>query len=189
MTNFNGTFRRGFALGPNASTSRPGFIRAEVRLLLFALLYFALCHAMGAQELAGTYPSRVRRLVLAATTCGIGSTAAGWDVRDGVGVVMNGLVWANPLSTIWRVMAYSAWSSIPYLGNITAPTLVVCGRDDRVAPIGNSRTLAGRIPNATLVELAEGHDLQEPEAAERLAYVVEGFLARGADATKDSFTL
>jgi pimeloyl-ACP methyl ester carboxylesterase len=160
----------------------------ELGLERVDVLGFSLGGAV-AQELASTFPSRVRRLVLAATTCGIGSTAAGWDPRDGVGVVMNGLVRANPLSTIWRVMAYSAWSSIPYLGAITAPTLVICGLDDRVAPIGNSRTLAGRIPNATLIELTEGHDLQEPGAAERLAHVVERFLAREAHATRDSFTL
>src|ERR1700722_8379695 len=31
-----------------------------------------------AQELAARYPSRVARLVLAATSCGVGSTLAGW---------------------------------------------------------------------------------------------------------------
>jgi poly(3-hydroxyoctanoate) depolymerase len=152
------------------------------------VLGFSLGGAV-AQELAGTHASRVRRLVLAATTCGIGSTLVGWDLRDGAGVVLNGLVWANPLSTLWRVMAYSAWSSIPYLGTIAAPTLVVCGREDRVAPIGNSRTLAGRIPNAALIELDEGHDLQEPGAAEQLAHVVERFLARASHANKESFAL
>ncbi len=149
----------------------------ELRLERVDVLGFSLGGAV-AQELAGTYPTRVRRLVLAATSCGIGSTLAGWDMRDGVAVVVNGLVRANPVATIWRVMAFAAWSSIPYLGSIEAPTLVVCGSEDRVAPIANSRSLANRIPNARLIELDEGHDLQETGAAEDLARVVEGFLAR-----------
>ena len=149
----------------------------ELGLERVDVLGFSLGGAV-AQELAGTYPTRVRRLVLAATSCGIGSTLAGWDMRDGVAVVVNGLVRANPVATIWRVMAFAAWSSIPYLGSIEAPTLVVCGSEDRVAPIANSRSLANRIPNARLVELDEGHDLQATGAAEHLARVVEGFLAR-----------
>ena len=96
----------------------------ELGLERVDVLGFSLGGAV-AQELAGTYPTRVRRLVLAATSCGIGSTLAGWDMRDGVAVVVNGLVRANPVATIWRVMAFAAWSSIPYLGSIEAPTLVV----------------------------------------------------------------
>jgi pimeloyl-ACP methyl ester carboxylesterase len=142
-----------------------------------------------AQELAARYPSRVGRLVLAATSCGVGSTLAGWDLRDSAAIVLNGLIRANPLSTMWRVMAFSAWSSIPFLGSIEAPTLVVCGSRDRVAPLANSRSLVGRIPNATLVELSEGHDLQGPEAAQKLARVVKEFLARDEQMAEARFTL
>ena len=160
----------------------------ELGLERVDVLGFSLGGAV-AQELAGTYPTRVRRLVLAATSCGIGSTLAGWDMRDGVAVVVNGLVRANPVATIWRVMAFAAWSSIPYLGSIEAPTLVVCGSEDRVAPIANSRSLANRIPNARLIELDEGHDLQETGAAEDLARVVEGFLARDLDSIEEYCSL
>ncbi|MGP8010677.1 MAG: alpha/beta fold hydrolase [Acidimicrobiales bacterium] len=141
-----------------------------------------------AQELAASHPTRVRRLVLAATSCGFGSSFIGWDVRESVSILMNGLFRVNALSTLWRVMAIASWSSIPFLGTIAAPTLVVCGRQDRVTPVGNSRTLAERIPNATLIELSEGHDLQEPGAAEELARVVEEFLVRDPR-TEDCFTL
>jgi pimeloyl-ACP methyl ester carboxylesterase len=131
-----------------------------------------------AQEMAARYPTRVRRLVLAATSCGVGSTHAGWDMRDSMGILMNGFIRANPLSTLWRVMAFSSWSSIPFLGSIGAPTLVVCGSNDRVAPVENSRALAARIPNASLIELDEGHDFQIAGAAEHLARIVSEFLAR-----------
>jgi pimeloyl-ACP methyl ester carboxylesterase len=138
-----------------------------------------------AQEMAARHPTRVHRLILAATSCGIGSTLAGWDMRDSAAVLTNGLVRANPLSTLWRVMALASWSSIPYLGTLGAPTLVVCGSQDQVAPIANSRALANRIPNAILTELSQGHDLQAPGAAEQLALVVEAFLTRDPQSTKE----
>lgn len=142
-----------------------------------------------AQELAARHPTRVRRLVLAATTCGAGSSLVGWDLRDSVAILMNGLFRVNAVSTLWRIMAISTWSSIPFLGAIKAPTLVVCGSQDRVAPISNSRTLAARIPNATLIELSEGHDLQESGAADVLARVVEKFLARDIQSTDECSSL
>jgi pimeloyl-ACP methyl ester carboxylesterase len=159
----------------------------ELELARVDVLGFSLGGAV-AQQLTAGHPTRVRRLVLAATSCGIGSTLAGWDLRDSVAIVMNGLVRANPLSTLWRVMAFSTWSSIPYLGSIEAPTLVVCGREDRVAPVANSRSLANRIPNASMIELAEGHDLQASGAAQRLARVVEAFLAREIPPIEDRIT-
>lgn len=131
-----------------------------------------------AQQFAYSYPTRVHRLVLAATSCGVGSTLAGWDTHDGVAILVNGIFKANAISTLWRAMAISTWSSIPFLGAISAPTLIVCGNEDRVTPLANSRVLAGRIPNATLVELVEGHDLQHPGAARKLARTVEEFLVR-----------
>jgi poly(3-hydroxyoctanoate) depolymerase len=136
------------------------------------------------QQLAFSYPERVRRLVLVATTCGIGSTLPPWNSHEGLAILMNGTLKTNPLSTVWRTMAISSWSSIPFLGSIAAPTLVVCGDQDRVTPIANSRVLAGRIPDAVLVELAEGHDLQLPAPAQKLARVVEEFFVR--EPTRDN---
>ena len=128
-----------------------------------------------AQQFAFQYPSRIRRLVLVATSCGAGATLSSWNTLDGLGVASK-FNRSQATSAIWRTMAISAWSSIPFLGAIVAPTLVVCGINDRVAPIANSRSLAGRIPNASLVVLPDGHDLQEPEPAVALARVVDSFL-------------
>ena len=128
-----------------------------------------------AQQFAFQYPSRVRRLVLVATSCGAGATLSSWNTLDGLGVASK-FNRSQATSAIWRTMAISAWSSIPFLGAIVAPTLVVCGIDDRVAPIANSRSLAARIPNASLIVVPDGHDLQRPEPAVALARVVDSFL-------------
>ena len=131
-----------------------------------------------AQQFAASHPERLRRLILVATSCGVGSSLPLADPSDSVALLARGMAKANALSTLWRTVAFSTWSSIPFLGAIEAPTLVVCGRDDNVTPVANSRLLAGRIPDATLIVLPEGHDLQLSGAAERLADVVETFLER-----------
>jgi poly(3-hydroxyoctanoate) depolymerase len=66
---------------------------------------------------------------------------------------------------------------VPFLGWLECPTLVVCGAYDRVVPPLNSALLARRIPDASLVTLAAGHDLQRPAPAGALVAVAEPFLA------------
>lgn len=80
------------------------------------------------------------------------------------------------MGLLWQSLAVSNWSSIPFLGSIEAPTLVVCGTYDRVVAPPNSRVLARRIPGASLVALPAGHDLQRADVAKKLAGVVEDFL-------------
>ena len=81
----------------------------------------------------------------------------------------------DPIGLLWQSLAVSSWSSIPFLGAIATPTLVVCGSRDRVVPPDNSRVLAARIPDARLVLLHAGHDLQRADPAESMARLVEGF--------------
>ncbi len=131
-----------------------------------------------AQQFAHMSPTRVRRLVLIATSCGLGSTAGRWDSRD---------AWTAPATVAtsgrwsslgWHSLAFVTWSSIPFLGSLTQPTLVICGRDDVVAPPANGRVLASRIPHARLVTLAGDHDILRSERAAELAHIVEEFLCR-----------
>ena len=59
------------------------------------------------------------------------------------------------------------------LGAITAPTLVVGGREDRWVDVAHSRDLAERIAGARLVELDCGHLVPTERAAELVDLLVE----------------
>lgn len=138
-----------------------------------------------AQQIAHDFPTRVRRLILVATSCGMGATpGTGGAILRGLGGPVEGNAWPIPdlLGMFWQSLAVSAWSSIPFLGTIAAPTLVVCGSRDRVVPPSNSKVLAGRIPGAALHMLPGGHDVQRGESATELAAIVETFLSTGQTA-------
>jgi poly(3-hydroxyoctanoate) depolymerase len=131
-----------------------------------------------AQQLAIDAPARIRRLVLASTSCGLGAIPGQQD-RLALRLASEARSWpgSNPVGTLWQSLAISSWSSIPFLGAIRAPTLVVCGTRDRIVPPANSALLAQRIPGAELVLLPAGHDLQRSGPASALAGAVEPFLA------------
>ncbi len=130
-----------------------------------------------AQQFAHDFPARVGRLVLVATSCGVGSTLGWWDWLDVVTSSNDVANWTGAVASWWHALAITPWSSIPFLGGLTQPTLVVCGSEDTIAPPANSRVLASRIPDATLVTLGIDHDVQRPSSAKELATVVQRFLA------------
>lgn len=134
-----------------------------------------------AQQLAVLAPSRVRRLVLVSTSCGLGATPGGRGALRGLLPSTAASSWPPPdaIGALWHFLAIAGWSSIPILGAIQAQTLVVCGERDRVVPPANSKLLARRIPGAVLTMLPAGHDLQRSSPARHLARVVESFLAAG----------
>jgi pimeloyl-ACP methyl ester carboxylesterase len=132
-----------------------------------------------AQQLARDAPDRVRRLILVSTSCGVGATPGRrGETLHALGTPAAGYPWPfpDPLGLLWQSLAFSSWSSIPFLGAIRAPTLVVCGTGDRIVPPINSRVLAGRIADASLVMVPGGHDLQRSIPASALARIVERFL-------------
>lgn len=134
-----------------------------------------------AQQLAADSPHRLRRLILVSTSCGIGATPGNADALRSLRPPTDTQAWPQPdvVGTLWHFLAISNWSSIPFLGAIQAPTLVVCGTHDRVVPAANSTLLARRISGAELVMLPAGHDLQRRGPASALANTVERFLAAG----------
>jgi poly(3-hydroxyoctanoate) depolymerase len=130
-----------------------------------------------AQQLAVSHPARVNRLVLLSTSCGVGAVPGG-NVARLLRASSRASGWPRPdaLGVLWQIAAISTWSSIPVLGRIDAPTLVICGEHDTHVPPANSRLLASRIPDARLFTLQAGHDLQKPGLAAAVAELVEQFL-------------
>ena len=132
-----------------------------------------------APQIAFGHPSRVNRLVLLATSCGVGSVPG--RAHDVTRILLrpnDGTRWAqpDPLGLLWQIAAISTWSSIGDLGHIEAPTLIVCGAGDKAVPPAKSRILAARIPDARLVTIQAGHDLQKPGPAAVVAQLVGQFL-------------
>ena len=138
-----------------------------------------------AQELAHLFPERVSSLILAATSCGLGSDVG---VRGLLGALFKSSTSSGatdlvtePIAALYRSLAYSCWTSIPFLGSLPQSTLVVSGGRDRLVPGTNARVLTDRIPRARAAVIDAGHDLQSPSCADALAKVTGGFLAAHDD--------
>jgi 3-oxoadipate enol-lactonase len=83
----------------------------------------------------------------------------------------------SPAGYLAQLQAILAWESFSRLPQITAPTLVIHGKLDRLVPVGNGELIAARIPGARLVLIDRASHLfstDQPAAAE--AAVLE-FLA------------
>ena len=93
-------------------------------------------------------PDRVRRLALVSTFCGWGATAS--DPAALGRVVANGRNMKNPLGSTYQLLALAGWSSLPWLSQVLAPTLVVAGTGDELVPASNAEQLARHLPNSSL---------------------------------------
>jgi 3-oxoadipate enol-lactonase len=141
---------------------------------------------MVAQELALRAGRRVRRLVLACTSCG-GDGGASYPLHELYALTPDARVEAMvplvdtraaddprlrelltaylgrdtadpvPAGLVHRLEARRRHDSFDRLGSITAPTLVAAGRYDGIAPPANSEVLAARIPDARLEVFEGGH--------------------------------
>lgn len=140
-----------------------------------------------AQQLAHDAPSRVRALVLAATTPGLGgqppapwvialmATPARYYSRTYLRVVAPLVFGSAPMAAdaasgaarrrrppSWpgygqQLYAISGWSSRRWLRRLDVPVLVLAGSRDPLAPPRNSRILARSIPGARLRVVDGGH--------------------------------
>jgi len=161
-----------------------------------------------AQQLAHTDPGRVRRLVLASTTCGIGvpghplalallatplryysptflrltATTLYGPTTDGDSARFRQQMHARRARppTLWgyvgQLAAAVGWTSLPWLGRLRAPTLVLTGGADRIVPPVNGRILAARIPGARLEVVAGAGHLLLMEHAEHCGLSIADFL-------------
>jgi poly(3-hydroxyalkanoate) depolymerase len=162
-----------------------------------------------AQQLAFQSPQRVRKLVLAATTCGVGGlpgnplamlallTPLRYYSRRylemvaphlyGGGARRRDFLEQQTLARLHRrpslrgyflqLSAAAGWSSLPFLGRIRQPTLVLAGDDDPIIPVFNGRLLARLIPDARLHVVRGGGHLFLLDRARESAALIEEFLA------------
>ncbi len=75
----------------------------------------------------------------------------------------------------YQLLAMTGWASLPFLGLLRQPTLVLGGTDDPIIPVANPRMQARLIPRARL-HLYDGGHLGIVTEAEELAPVVDAFL-------------
>lgn len=75
--------------------------------------------------------------------------------------------------------AFAGWSSYDRLGEIRAPTLVLCGEDDGMVPPENSRQIAEGIGGATLRLIPQCGHLPMLEKPEEVRDAVFAFLGAG----------
>ena len=74
--------------------------------------------------------------------------------------------------------AISGHDTYERLPQITAPTLVITGKQDGLVPPENSVTLVQRIPNADLAILSNASHLFNIELPEATVDIVRGFIQR-----------
>lgn len=80
---------------------------------------------------------------------------------------------------LYQLLAVWGWSSLPWLGSLRQPTLVLHGTDDPIVPLANARILAARIRNARLHVIDDGHLFLIARAAD-IAPVIRRFLQQPA---------
>lgn len=138
-----------------------------------------------AQEVARRAGPRLDRLVLAATSCGWGGlpgnlaallqvvlpeVMADEQLPPGAGRP------PDRLGSLYQVWAAASWSSVPWLGGVRRPTLVLTGDQDRVVPPGNARILSALLPDARVHTVPGGDHLCLVDRAADVAPVLRDFL-------------
>ncbi len=79
----------------------------------------------------------------------------------------------------YQLTAMTGWTSLPFLGLLRQPTLVMGGDDDPIIPVANPKMQAALIPHSQLHVYHGGH-LAILTEADALAPVIDAFLDRGS---------
>jgi poly(3-hydroxyalkanoate) depolymerase len=81
------------------------------------------------------------------------------------------------LGYFYQLLSAWGWTSLPWLGSLRQPTLIMHGTDDPIVPLINAKILAALIRNATLYTIDDGHLFLVTRASE-VAPVVRNFLTQ-----------
>ena len=167
-----------------------------------------------AQQMAFSYPRRVRRLVLVSTSFGggamPGSLQAFWHfihprsyhperLERVAGAMFGGRMRTepelvrsmhirrptDPMAAMYRMAPLFGWTSLPWLWAIGQPTLVIAGDDDPVTPLVNHRVIATLMPRARLHIARGGGHLVLLDSAQQIGPVITSFL-REDSAARDT---
>jgi pimeloyl-ACP methyl ester carboxylesterase len=152
-----------------------------------------------AQEFALRYPSRVRRLILAATSAGPAMLVKPADILDFFGRsksarlrkqegsrnsiqtllrfgMVNGMLTVNPRTYYHQLTALVGWTSLLRLFRLRQPTLILTGDRDTLVRLYNAHILRRAIRCAELQVLqGEGHFFVVT-SARRTAEAIREFL-------------
>jgi pimeloyl-ACP methyl ester carboxylesterase len=77
----------------------------------------------------------------------------------------------------YQLLSAWGWTSLPWLGSLRQPTLIMHGTADPIVPLINAKILAALIRNATLYTIDDGHLFLVTRASE-VAPVVRNFLTQ-----------
>lgn len=157
-----------------------------------------------AQQFAFQYRSRVRRLVLCATSSGMtmvpgrpASLSKMVDTRrytdpdfmrenfarlygdvadESAGMHIDSLLPPDPKGYIYQLLAFAGWSSLPFIRFLRMPTLVMMGDRDSIVPLVNGQILNWALPDARLYVVEGGGHLFLVTRAAETAAVIRDFL-------------
>lgn len=158
-----------------------------------------------AQQFSFQYRSRVRRLILCATSSGMTmipgrpaslsrmvdtrrytdpefmrenfATLYGDMADDSAGRHIDGLLPPDPKGYLYQLLAFAGWSSLPFIRFLRMPTLVMMGDKDSIVPLVNGQILNWALPDSRLHVIEGGGHLFLVTRAEETAKVIRGFLA------------
>ena len=82
----------------------------------------------------------------------------------------------RPTVTYGDFVACDRFNAADKLGDISAPTLIICGDTDKMTPLHFSKQLAENIPNVALIVIAEAGHMLNIEQPEKVAQAIVQFI-------------
>lgn len=157
-----------------------------------------------AQQFAFQYRSRVKRLILCATTAGVtmvpgkpSSLSRMVDTRrytdpdfmrenfarlygdladSSAENHIDSLLPPDPKGYIYQLLAFAGWSSLPFIRLLKMPSLIIMGDADSIVPLANGRILNFALPDSRLrVIEGGGHLFLVTRSAETAALIQDFF--------------